>query len=96
MLITQRSGDARVERRKRDLPEIAGRPKEFDASGAFVVVGALDADDATFLLFPSLPVEKAQYLAGGDASIQNHKPTMRADALHLRGFAEKLGFAFEC
>jgi hypothetical protein len=89
------SDEAPIERGKRDLPEIAGGPKEFDASGAFVPLGSFDVYHAAVLLFPSLPVEKPEDLTDGDAGVQDDESPMSAYALHMGGFAEKLGFTIE-
>jgi hypothetical protein len=94
-LVLEDSDEAPIERRKRDLPEIAGGPKEFDTGGALVVFCALNAHDAAVLLFPSLPVEEPEHLAGGDAGVQDDESPMSAYALHMRRFAEKLGIAIE-
>jgi hypothetical protein len=95
VLVLEDSDEAAVEGRKRDLPEIAGGTKEFDAGGAFVVFCALNAHDAAILLFPRLAVEQPEHLAGGDAGAQNNQSPMGAYTLHMRGFAEKLGIAVE-
>lgn len=95
MLVLEDSDEAPIERRKRDLPEIASGTKEFDTGGAFVPLGSFDVYHAAVLLFPSLTVEKPEHLAGGDASAQDNESPMGAYALHMGGFAEKLGIAIK-
>jgi len=66
------------------LPEIAGGTKEFDAGGAFVVLGGLDVYHAAVLMLLSVAVNQAKDLARCDACIQNDQPAVSADALHAR------------
>jgi hypothetical protein len=89
------SDEAPIERGKRDLPEIAGGTKEFDASGAFVPLGSFDVYHAAVLMLLGMAVNQAQHLAQRDAGVQDDESPMSAYALHMGGFAEKLGFTIE-
>jgi len=87
--------EAGVERGKRDLPEIPRRTDEFDAGSELVVVGFLDVDDAAILMLVSAAIHDAERLSDGNGHADNHQAPVGAHALHLRGFAKELSFAFK-
>lgn len=71
-LILSGYDQARIERWKRDLPEIPCRPDELDACRKPVVVGGLHIDDAAILMFLGATVGDAETLSDGNGRAEKH------------------------
>lgn len=77
-------GCAPVQRRKGNLPKIAGGTDELDARRAFGILGSLDANHAAILMLLSVAIDQPENLADGNSHCQDYQSTVSANALHLR------------
>src|SRR6185437_1941654 len=80
--------NARSNRWKRYLPEVACCTNEFDANGRFAAFASVHADHAALLLLGCAPVDQAEHLTAGYRTAQDQKATVCVYREHTRSLAK--------